>query len=268
MNNAPRLRVGFGLARLHHVFSSWCRERLILGALDAGCSHLDVAPLYGDGLAEAEIGRVLGRRREQITIATKFGIPCSDHGARHPVAYYLHKAVEKVFSSRYGGGLSRREFSAAAARRSLHDSLRRLRTDRVDYLFVHEPLDPDYLQRAPDLIEALERERQAGKIRHYGVAAPTRLLLEALPRDGLCGDVVQFELSPESPQLLERAGRCASLFGYGLFRHLQAGRGSQRIDPLEAFRWFQGFVPGAVPLVSTCREDEIGRLGRAIAALS
>lgn len=268
MNPSRKFSVGFGLARMHHVFSPARRERLLLGALDAGCSHLDVAPLYGDGLAEAEIGRVLSGRRDQITIATKFGIPCTDVGARHPLAYYLRKGLEKMRLPRYRRDLSRREFSAASARESLHASLKRMRTDRIDYFLVHEPLDPAALQREPDLVDALEREKQAGKVRHYGVAAPTRLMLDALPWGGLCGDVLQFELSPDSPELLEHAGSRVALFGYGLYRHLQAGCSSRRIDLRDALRWFHGFMPGAVPLVSTCREDEIGRLSRAIAALT
>jgi aryl-alcohol dehydrogenase-like predicted oxidoreductase len=61
MQNVQKVQpsIGFGLGRLHHVLSGAERERIVLGAIDAGIEHFDVAAAYGDGLCEAEAGRLL-----------------------------------------------------------------------------------------------------------------------------------------------------------------------------------------------------------------
>ena len=104
--------IGFGLGRLHHVFSGKERERIVLGAIDAGFAHFDLAAAYGDGLCEAEVGRLLKGRRTEVSLATKFGIPCGSLGGRSILLYYAGKAFRKAFSTSYGNEYSLRNFSA------------------------------------------------------------------------------------------------------------------------------------------------------------
>lgn len=265
MSAAGKFAVGFGVARLHHIFSAARRERLVREVLDIGCSHLDVAPLYGDGLAEVELGRILGERRKQVTIATKFGIPCSDLGARHPAANYVRRGIGRVLGS---SAPMSRDFSASEMKNSLGASLRRLRTDWVDYLFVHEPLNAGDPGEAAELVEALEAEKRAGRIRHYGIAAPTGLLLDMKAKGCIWGDALQFGLSASSQDLVREAGPRASLFAYGLYGFRRSGTGAGQLEIADELRWFRGNFPGAVPILSTGREDEVRRIGRAAAALA
>ncbi|MEJ0087451.1 MAG: aldo/keto reductase [Pseudomonadota bacterium] len=125
-------RIGFGTAALHHLGSRADRERLVHAALDHGITHFDTSPYYGHGLAEIALAG-LGRA---ATIATKVGLypPGGAHGSH--TRMLLRKGLGKLLHS-----LSRPEvdFAVERARRSLHDSLRRLKRERVELLLLHEP---------------------------------------------------------------------------------------------------------------------------------
>src|SRR5687767_15346942 len=88
---------------------------VIDAALDHGITFLDTADIYGgDGASERLIGEVLAGRRDRVVLATKFGMPLSgDSGEPRGSRAYL--------------------------RRALDASLQRLRTDRVELLYYHEP---------------------------------------------------------------------------------------------------------------------------------
>jgi aryl-alcohol dehydrogenase-like predicted oxidoreductase len=109
-------------------------------ALDHGITLFDTADIYGGGKSEEFIGEVLGRRRHEVILATKFGLPVGESpyergGSRH----YIRRAVER--------------------------SLRRLKTDYIDLYQYHRP-DPqtpiaETLQTLDDLV-------RAGKVRYVG----------------------------------------------------------------------------------------------------
>src|SRR5262245_14677166 len=67
-------RLAFGTSRLHYVRQR-DRQRLLGAAADLGFAHFDTAPVYGDGLAEVELGRFLRSQRDRFILATKYGIP-------------------------------------------------------------------------------------------------------------------------------------------------------------------------------------------------
>ncbi|MBV9325824.1 MAG: aldo/keto reductase, partial [Chloroflexi bacterium] len=77
----------------------------------------DTADIYARGKSEEFIGEVLGKRRHEVILATKFG--------------------QSMGESPYARGTSRRYIMRAAA-----DSLRRLKTDYIDLYQVHQP-DPE-----------------------------------------------------------------------------------------------------------------------------
>jgi aryl-alcohol dehydrogenase-like predicted oxidoreductase len=102
-------------------------------ALDAGVNLFDTAEGYGGGDSEWVLGRALVGRRDQAVIATK---------------------------------VSRANLSAQQVRQACEESLRRLQTDYIDLYQIHWP------SRAVPLaetLEALERLRQEGKVRAFGV---------------------------------------------------------------------------------------------------
>ena len=107
-------------------------------ALDAGITFFDTADIYGGTRSEEFIGRALGARRDEVVIATKFGMAVDDQrrGARPE---YVKQAAE--------------------------DSLRRLRTDRIDLYQLHQP-DPSV--PIEDTLGALNDLVRAGKVREIG----------------------------------------------------------------------------------------------------
>ena len=176
--------LGFGCADLFRVGDSAGRARLLEAAYDAGIRHFDVAPMYGLGRGEAEVGRFARRRRGDVTLATKFGIAPTLLGlalgrVQRPVRRALEalpaarqQARERAAgpeSGRLGPMLYSAEgYDAAAAKASLERSLRALATDYLDLLLLHDPAPGSV--RSEDVRCYLEEARDAGRIRSWGVA--------------------------------------------------------------------------------------------------
>jgi len=169
-------RLGFGCAGLMRVASSRARQRLLSEAFDHGVRHFDVARMYGLGAAEAELGKFARGRREQLVIATKFGIETSATSSRLARVQTPARALV-ARSPALRATLKRRaavfhrphRYDPATARASLELSLRELGTDYVDILFVHDPSPRDDLQVA-ELGEALADLARAGYLRAWGFA--------------------------------------------------------------------------------------------------
>jgi D-threo-aldose 1-dehydrogenase len=66
--------LGLGCAELFSLPRERDRSAVFEAAYELGVRHFDVAPMYGLGAAERELGRFVRGRRESVTIATKFGI--------------------------------------------------------------------------------------------------------------------------------------------------------------------------------------------------
>jgi aryl-alcohol dehydrogenase-like predicted oxidoreductase len=116
--------------------------RLVLDrTLDLGITLIDTADTYGNrGGSEEILGQLLGPRRKNIVLATKFGLPMDDAGKLR--------------------GASRRYVMQAA-----EASLRRLKTDWIDVYQLHRP-DPE--TPIEETLRALDDLKQAGKIRFIG----------------------------------------------------------------------------------------------------
>lgn len=125
-------------------------------ALDRGITFFDTSPAYGAGHSESLIGQAFHGRRRQVVIATKVGY---DDWTRPP------------------------DFSAEAIVQSAEASLRRLRSDHVDLLQLHNP--PPKVLASCGVRKALEGLQEAGKVRAWGISAksPERAL-EALEMAG------------------------------------------------------------------------------------
>ena len=122
--------------------------RIIQKSLEAGCNFFDTAPGYGEGRSEELLGEGLRSVRKDVIICTKFS--------------HYNDAGE-------------RDFDAANIRPVLEGSFRRLQTDYVDILLLHNP--PRELMDgnvAPDIYEELERLKSEGKIHEYGVSLDWR----------------------------------------------------------------------------------------------
>jgi aryl-alcohol dehydrogenase-like predicted oxidoreductase len=122
--------------------------RIVQKSLEAGCNFFDTAPGYGDGRSEELLGEGLKSVRKDVIICTKFS--------------YYHEDGTPDFDARH-------------IRPVLEGSFRRLQTDYVDILLLHNP--PRELmdgRRAPEIYEELERLKTEGKIREYGVSLDWR----------------------------------------------------------------------------------------------
>jgi aryl-alcohol dehydrogenase-like predicted oxidoreductase len=111
-------------------------------ALDLGVTFLDTADMYGVGANEELVGRAIAGRREEVVLATKFGIVRDD-------------------------GERRIDSSGAYAKRAVEASLKRLGVDHIDLYYMHRR-NPDV--PIEDTIGGLAELVEAGKIRHIGLS--------------------------------------------------------------------------------------------------
>jgi aryl-alcohol dehydrogenase-like predicted oxidoreductase len=173
--------VGVGCARIGGVFEGGGRKAtlaMLQRAVDEGINFFDTADMYTQGESERLLGEALGRNRTRVVIATKFGYLVPRQ--RRLVARL--KPLLKPLVARLGvrrrspAGSSGSGFSSAAPQdfsatyivSALEASLRRLKTDYVDVYQLHSP-PRDVLERG-EFVEPLERLREQGKIRYWGMA--------------------------------------------------------------------------------------------------
>ena len=130
--------VGLGCNNFGWRIDAAATRRVVDAALDAGINFLDTADIYGGTKSETFLGEVLEGRREKVVLATKFGM--------------------KVDDQRQGA-------KPAYVRAALDDSLKRLRTDRIDLYQLHQP-DPSV--PIADTLGALNEAVRAGKVREIG----------------------------------------------------------------------------------------------------
>jgi aryl-alcohol dehydrogenase-like predicted oxidoreductase len=120
-------------------------------ALDLGVTFLDTADTYGIGRNEELVGRAIAGRRDEVVLATKFGIVRED-GAR------------------------RVDSSGAYAKQAVEASLRRLQTDHIDLYYLHRRNPGVPIE---ETVGALTELVQDGKIRHIGLSEVSAATLRA-----------------------------------------------------------------------------------------
>ena len=121
-------------------------DRLLNSILDLGCSLIDTAPAYG--LSEARIGGAIGHRRTEFILSTKVG-----------------EAFEN--------GRSVFDFSPDGIRNSLERSLRNLRTDVLDIVFIHSNGEDRHIIEETETVSILQEYRSRGVIRAIGFSGKT-----------------------------------------------------------------------------------------------
>ena len=148
--------VGFGLWTISTGWWGQFTEgeaiALMHKAFDVGITLFDAADTYGNGLSEELIAKAFPKQRDQIVIATKIGYDFVTHGDTR--------------------GRGQREipqdFSSEALVRATDAALKRLKTDRIDLLQLHnirmEQISDDAVWTT------LEKLKASGKIRYFGIA--------------------------------------------------------------------------------------------------
>ena len=173
----------------------------IRSALERGINLIDTAPVYGFGHSEEVVGKALEGVRDQAVIATKVALDWSEGGPR-------------------------RNSTPARIRQEVEDSLRRLRTDRIDLYQVHWP---DPLVPIEETAAELEKLRQEGKILAIGVSNYSTEQMDAFRKAAPLASVQPpynlFERAIEADVLPYARDNGLVVLGYGaLCRGLLSGR--------------------------------------------
>jgi D-threo-aldose 1-dehydrogenase len=183
-------KLGFGAAPLGNMFRDIPEDEALAtvnAAWNDGIRYYDNAPFYGAGLAEIRMGEALAARpRDEYVISTKVGriildevedVNARDQGEKGGV--FRHGRPNKIVN----------DYSEGATLRSIEDSLKRLKTDRIEIAWVHDLAQDFYGDEWLGVFEsarkgafkALDRLRDEGVIKAWGLGVnlvePIELLL-------------------------------------------------------------------------------------------
>jgi aryl-alcohol dehydrogenase-like predicted oxidoreductase len=158
----------------------------IEAAFELGVNFIDTSDAYGAGYSESLLGNALQGKRDKVILATKGG------------------------NVMVGPNRGKRVFEPGYISAVMDESLKRLQTDYVDLYQLHNPT-VDVIERG-EVWDVLERAKQAGKIRHYGVSINTMEEGVAAVKDGRAETIqVEYNLLAQEPRdtlfpLAEKAG--------------------------------------------------------------
>ena len=169
--------------------------------LDLGVTFIDTANVYGGGDNERLVAEVLADRRDEVTLATKFGI------AGNP-------------ADRAAGGPTARG-DAAYVHQCIDESLRRLNTDVVDLYYMHRR---DLSLPIEETVGAMAELVRAGKVRHLGLSEVTADELRAAVAVHPIA-AVQSEWSVWSRDVERKVVPAAAELGVGFVPYSPLGRG-------------------------------------------
>src|SRR5919198_2321581 len=216
-------------------------------ALDLGITLFDTADVYGCGHSERVLGRALAGRRDEVVIATKFGLQFDE-------------------ATRTGAGA---DASPEYVRRACEGSLRRLGTDRIDLYQLHAGADDRAAAEA--VVEVLEALVAEGKVRFYGTADETLEIVEAFAQGPHCVAVQQqlnvFGGNDQALAVCEERG-LAALARSPLAMGLLTGkyRPDGRTLAQGALGWIWARSPVAIPIPGFRTAAQIEENAAAVAA--
>ncbi|RXZ00802.1 aldo/keto reductase [Fictibacillus sp. S7] len=176
-------KLGIGTAPLGNMFRDVPEDearQTLETAWDLGIRYFDTAPLYGAGLAELRVGEFLSQHnRDDYFLSTKVGRVIEDE-TEEKEGMFQYGRKNKVTT----------DYSEDAIKRSVEQSLERLKTDRLDFVYVHD-VSPDY--HGDDWVtqfdiarkgafRVLSRLREEGVIKKWGLGVnrtePIELAME------------------------------------------------------------------------------------------
>lgn len=203
-------QMGFGGMALSHVYGGIDpdeAERTLHGVIDLGVTFIDTADVYGEprpgtegpaGTNEELVGKVLRTRRDEVQLATKFGITGAVGPGGTPTRgdrAYIHQACEA--------------------------SLRRLGVDVIDLYYMHRR---ELNRPIEETVEAMAELVRAGKVRHLGLSEVTADELRAATAVHPIA-AVQSEWSIWSRDVENRVVPAARDLGVGFVPYSPLGRG-------------------------------------------
>lgn len=123
-------------------FNEDSAEAILNRAIDSGINFIDTADVYGNGLSEKAVGRIVRSRSERVYVATKCGRRLNPH--------------------------NNMEYTPEALRSFVEDSLSNSGLDTLDLIQLHCP--PPEVYGRPEIFGLFERLKEEGKIQHMGVS--------------------------------------------------------------------------------------------------
>src|SRR5574342_41555 len=196
-------RIGLGTMGMSFAYSGHSTDdaesiRTIHRALDLGVTLLDTAEVYGPYTNEELVGRAVKDRRDQVVLATKFGIV-----------------------SHSGGGPGVLDSSPANIRVAVEGSLKRLGTDHIDLYYQHR-VDPN--TPIEETVGALAELVAEGKVRHIGLSeAGPATIRRAHAVHPIAALQTEYSLWTRDPET-EILSACREL-GIGFVAYSPLGRG-------------------------------------------
>jgi aryl-alcohol dehydrogenase-like predicted oxidoreductase len=193
--------LGFGAMALTPVYGAVDDEESLATlhrSIDLGVTFIDTANIYGGGANEQLIARLLADRRDEVTLATKFGI--------------VGNPADGTLSSRGDAGY---------VRQCLDESLERLQTDVVDLYYMHRR---DQTVPIEETVGAMAELVTAGKVRHLGLSEVTADELRAAVAVHPIA-AVQSEWSIWSRDVERNVVPTAAELGVGFVPYSPLGRG-------------------------------------------
>ncbi len=190
-------KIGFGTAPLGNMYRD-IPEQEALDTVEAawqqGIRYFDAAPLYGAGLAEIRLGNALQHRpREEYVLSTKVGRLILDE---------VEDTAKRDLGEKGGlfeHGLPNKivyDYSADGTLRAIEASLKRLKTDRLDIVWIHDPAKDFHGDAWEDVFQVamtgaaatLTRLREEGVIKAWGLGVnrvePCEMALRQADPDG------------------------------------------------------------------------------------
>ncbi len=142
-------------------------EDAIRAAIEEGITLVDTAPAYGLGLSEEIVGKAIAERRDEVVLATKCGL-----------VWHVNKGVHHF--NEHGKEVYR-YLGADSIRYEVEQSLKRLKTDRIDLYQTHWQDPTTSIEETMSTLLELKKE---GKIRAIGVSNITREQLDTYRKTG------------------------------------------------------------------------------------
>ena len=236
--------VGLGCNNLGRGLDVAGTRKVLDAALDVGITLLDLADTYGGHRGESEeiLGEVLGSRRDEVVLATKFGMDM--------------------------GGVNGPDWGARGSRRyvrtAVEASLRRLRVDHIDLYQYHRP---DGLTPVEETLAALDELVRAGKVRYVGSSNFAGWQVAQADHVAAELGVERFVSAQNEYSLLDRGAEAELLpaceaYGVGVLPFFPLGeRAAHREVP--AGRAAAGRHPDRRPQAGAARRGAVGRAGAA-----
>ncbi|KUL73791.1 MULTISPECIES: aldo/keto reductase [unclassified Streptomyces] len=235
-------RLGFGTAPLGNMFRAIPDDEAaatVAAAWDQGIRYYDTAPFYGAGLSEIRLGDALaGRPRDAYVLSTKVGRvildETEDPGARdlgEKGGLFEHGRPNKMVN----------DYSADATLRSIEDSLRRLGTDRLDIVWVHDVAQDfygdawlaAYESARTGAFRVLQRLREEGVIQAWGLGVNRVEPLE-----------LTLDLDEPKPDAFLLAGRYTLLDHDRALQRLLPAAAAQDVDIVVGGPYSSGVLAG------------------------